>query len=156
MDEQGRLGVERRAERRTAEQSGLSDQSRAEWVESDLERVKVERRRRFGVPWLGLELLRRVELDRFLESVLPAGREQVPWPLMATVLVLGRLCDPSGDLQLAERFYENSALSDLLSVPAEKVNEDRLYRALDALIPHIAMCINNATLSAKKKAVPTA
>ncbi len=138
MDEQGRLGVKRCAERRTAEQSGLFDQSRAEWVEIDLKRVKVERSRRFGGPWLGLELLRRVELDRFLESVLPAGREQVPWPLMATVLVLGRLCDPSSELQLAERFYENSALSDLLSVPAEKVNEDRLYRALDALIPHKA------------------
>ncbi len=78
MDEQGRLGVKRCAERRTAEQSGLFDQARAEWVEVDLKRVNVERSRRFGGPWLGLELLRRLELDRFLESVLPAGREQVP------------------------------------------------------------------------------
>jgi hypothetical protein len=37
---------------------------------------------------------------------------------------------------LAEQFYESSALADLLSVPAEKVNEDRFYRALDALLPH--------------------
>src|SRR5207245_957989 len=29
-----------------------------------------------------------------------------------------------------------SALSDLLGVPASKVNEDRLYRALDQLLPH--------------------
>ena len=57
-------------------------------------------------------------------------------PATATVLVLGRLCDPSSELHLAERFYESSALTDLLSVPAEKVNEDRLYRALDALLPH--------------------
>jgi hypothetical protein len=41
-------------------------------------------------------------------------------------------------LGVAERFYESSALGDLLGVPAEKVNEDRLYRALDALLPHKA------------------
>ena len=41
---------------------------------------------------------------------------------MATVLVLGRLCDASSELHLAEQFYESSALADLLSVPAEKVN----------------------------------
>jgi len=52
------------------------------------------------------------------------------------VLVLGRLCDPSSELRLAEQFYEHSALPDLLGVPAEKVNEDRLYRTLDALLPH--------------------
>jgi len=41
--------------------------------------------------------------------------------------MLGRLCDPSSELGVAERFYESSALADLLGVPAEKVNEDRLY-----------------------------
>ncbi len=55
---------------------------------------------------------------------------------MALVLVLGRLCEPSSELHLAEHGYESSALAELLSVPAEKVNEDRLYRALDALLPH--------------------
>src|SRR5216683_7377563 len=38
--------------------------------------------------------------------------------------------------QIAERFYEASAFSDLLGVPAHKVNEDRLYRCLDQLLPH--------------------
>ena len=108
----------------------------AEWVEVDLKRVRVERSRKFGGPWLGLELMRWLELDHFLEETLPEGREEIPWPLMATVLVLGRLCDASSELHLAERFYESSALADLLSVPADKVNEDRLYRALDALLPH--------------------
>jgi transposase len=69
---------------------------------------------------------------------MPAGREEIPWPLMAMVLVLGRLCEPASELQLAERFYESSALADLLGVPEEKVNDDRLYRALDALLPHKA------------------
>jgi transposase len=39
-------------------------------------------------------------------------------------------------LHLAEHFYEASALAELLGVPAGKVNEDRLYRALDQLLPH--------------------
>ena len=52
------------------------------------------------------------ELDRFLAESLPAGREQIPWPLMATVLVLGRLCDASRELHLAEHFYESSALAE--------------------------------------------
>jgi transposase len=138
MDEQGRLGVKRCAERTAAQQRGLFFDPQPEWVEVDVEGVRVERSRKFGGPWLGLELLRRLELDRFLEATLPEGREAIPWPLMATVLVLGRLCDASSELHLAERFYESSALAELLSVPTEKVNEDRLYRALDALLPHKA------------------
>jgi transposase len=98
----------------------------------------VERKREFGGPWLGLELLRRLHLDQFLAEHIPPGREEVPWPLMAAVLVLSRLCYPSSELGVAERFYASSALGDLLGVPAEKVNEDRLYRALDALLPHKA------------------
>jgi hypothetical protein len=40
---------------------------------------------------------------------------------MATMLVLGRLCDASSELHLAEQFSTSSALPDLLSVPAGKV-----------------------------------
>jgi len=44
------------------------------------------------------------------------------------ILILGRLCEPSSELHLAAHLYEASAMSDLLGVPEEKVNEDRLYR----------------------------
>jgi len=136
MDERGRVGVERCASECRGYQPGLFAATEPEWVEVDLKRVRVERSRRFGGVWLGQQLLRRLELDRFLEETLPGGREQIPWAVMAQVLVLGRLCDPSSELHLAERFYAASALPDLLGVPAEKVNDDRLYRALDALLPH--------------------
>jgi transposase len=46
------------------------------------------------------------------------------------------LLDPSSELHLAEHGYEASALAELLGVPAAKVNDDRLYRALDRLLPH--------------------
>jgi transposase len=136
MDERGRLGVKRCAEQRSGYQTDLFTRTEPEWVEVDVKRVRVERSRKFGGPWLGRELLRRLELDGFLEERLANGREEIPWSTMATILILGRLCEPSSELHLAEHVYEASALSDLLGVPDEKVNEDRLYRALDTLLPH--------------------
>lgn len=137
MDENGRLGIHQRAE----DPPGVRQQSpfehqEPEWIEVDLRRVAVERSRRFGGVWLGLELCRQLELTDFLQHTIPSGREDVAWAIMSLVLVLGRLCDPSSELHLAEQFYESSALSDLLGVPADKVNDDRLYRALDRLLPH--------------------
>lgn len=137
LDEQGRIGVQRSATGETEHrQRGLFEDSEPEWVEVDLKGVRVERSREFGGPWLGLELVRQLGLDEFLRKNLLSGREQVPWGIMSLVLVLARLCDPSSELHLAEHDYESSAMTDLLGVPSEKVNEDRLYRTLDQLLPH--------------------
>jgi len=134
LDEQGRLAVRQKDE--AGYQRNLFDDEEPEWIEVDLKRIAVERTRRFGGPWLGLELLRKLGLDAFITQAIPGGREDVPWAVMAMVLVLGRLCDPSSELHLAEQGYESSSMSELLGVPIEKVNDDRLYRALDRLLPH--------------------
>jgi transposase len=55
---------------------------------------------------------------------------------MAAILTIGRLCEPSSELHIAEDWYRTTALEDLLGVPAEQVNDDRLYRTLDQLLPH--------------------
>jgi transposase len=136
MDEQGRLGVKHCAEKRPGHQTNLFRSTEPEWVEVDVKRVRVERSRKFGGPWLGKELLRRLALDEFLGQTLPNGREEIPWSATAMILLLARLCEPSSELHLAEHVYQGSALSDLLGIPDEKVNEDRLYRALDTLLPH--------------------
>lgn len=107
----------------------------AEWVEVDVKRVRGERSRAFGGAWLALQVAERLELPAFLREQVCSGCEEVPWPLMALVLVLGRLCEPGSELSLAEQGYERTALSELLGVPAAKVNDDRLYRALDRLLP---------------------
>jgi transposase len=136
-DETGRLGVLEAAEPDTRHrQERLFEPRVREWVEVDAAGVRVERLRAFGGPWLGRELLRTAGLDTFFESVLTPGREEIPWAVMAQVLVLSRLCEPSSELRIAEHTYEQSALTDVLGVPADKVNEDRLYRALDRLLPH--------------------
>ncbi|MEN6503755.1 MAG: IS1634 family transposase [Planctomycetaceae bacterium] len=114
----------------------LFDESHPHWVTVDASRMAVVGCKELGGALLGLDLMHRLGLMEFFQRVMPAGREDVPWPAMAAVLVLCRLLDPSSELHIAEHTYERSALSDLLAVPAAKVNEDRLYRGLDALLPH--------------------
>jgi hypothetical protein len=106
------------------------------WARVDTSRTRVERLRKFGEVYLGLALWRRLKLDAFFDGAMEAGREEIPWSTMACILVLARFCAPSSELQIAEFWYGKTALDDLLGVPVEKVNEDRLYRALDVLLPH--------------------
>ena len=105
-------------------------------VAVQLDRIRLERSRRFGDVWLGWTLWRALGLERFCTEQLPMGRERVPWGTMAAVLVLARLCEPSSELHIAEDWYRGTALEDLLGVAAARVNDDRLYRALDCLLPH--------------------
>jgi len=139
MDEAGRLGVEQAADPPTpSSQRELFPQAKTEprYVEIDRTRVRVENCRQFGGPWLALEAIKRLGLDEFLQRTLPAGREHVRWSLTALILVIARFCEPSSELQIAEHFYRQSALSDLLGVPVDKVDDNRLYRGLDELLPH--------------------
>lgn len=55
---------------------------------------------------------------------------------MSLILVIARLCDCSSELHIAEHFYKDTVLCDLLGVVPDKINDDRLYRALDQLLPH--------------------
>jgi len=138
VEEAAREGVAQAARGVRTHQLRLEEAEAPEWVEVDVKRLRVERVREFGGSWLGLQVMERLGLGAFLREALPAGREEIAWATMAQVLILGRLCDPSSELALAERIYARTALGDLLGVPIEKVNEDRLYRALDALLPHKA------------------
>jgi len=106
------------------------------WARVDTSRARVERLRRFGEVYLGLALWRRLKLDAFFNETMASGREAIAWGTMACILALARFCAPSSELQIAEFWYGKTALDDLLGVAPEQVNEDRLYRALDALLPH--------------------
>jgi len=106
------------------------------WREVDLSGVRVERLRQFGRVYVGLALWRRLGLHTLLPKLLPAGREDIGWDVLACVLTLGRFCAQPSELSLAERWYDDTALEDLLGVPLAKINDARLYRGLDALLPH--------------------
>jgi transposase len=139
MDDAGRLGVQQAADPQPpARQHELFPQASTEprFVEVDRARMRVENCRQFGAPWLALELVKRLGLHEFLQRTLPPGQEHVPWSLTALILVIARLCEPSSELRIAEHFYRQSALCDLLGVPVDKVDDNRLYRGLDELLPH--------------------
>jgi len=106
------------------------------WATVNLRGVSVERLRHFGDVYLGLLLWNRLGFAEFCKQQMPSGREEIPWSIMAAVLVLARFCAPSSELQIAESWYDQTALDDLLGVRSDKISEDRLYRALDALLPH--------------------
>lgn len=101
-----------------------------------LKAVRVERSRRFGDVFLGLSLWHTLELDEAFDRLMPEGREDIRWSSLAALHVICRLCMPSSDLHIAESLYRQTALDDLLGVPEDKVNDDRLYRTLDRVLVH--------------------
>jgi len=106
------------------------------WREVNVRSVRVERVREFGQVYLALSLWRRLGLQSLLNELMPSGREEVPWERTACLLTLARFCAQPSELGIAERWYARTALEDLLGVSWEKINDDRLYRGLDALHEH--------------------
>src|SRR5947207_6791870 len=109
---------------------------RPQWAQVDLRGVRVERVRDFGQVYLALSLWRRLGLHILLRQLIEGGREEVPWELTACILTLARFCGQKSELEVAQRWYADSALEDLLGVPFGQVNDARLYRGLDVLHTH--------------------
>jgi transposase len=150
LDEEGRFGVQQAAKSEPNHDSrqacftftddephsGDAREVQPRWVTVNAAAVRVENCVQFGGPWLALELIKKIGLDDFLQQHLPRGRADLSWSRIALVLIICRLCKPSSELHIAEHFYRETALERLLGVPAAKVNEVRLYRALDRILPH--------------------
>src|SRR5437762_5162020 len=83
LDEVGRLGVQQAAETETGRQAASTSGNQKtlfgdetpgpepRWVEVNAAAVRVENCRQFGGPWLALELIRRLQLDAFLQRAIP-------------------------------------------------------------------------------------
>src|SRR3989442_219923 len=158
LDPEGRARAKALARAITGdrEQSDLFEPGVAEEaIPVRLKRIRLERGRRFGDVWLGWTLWRALHLDEVLERLLPEGREAVPWSTMAAVLILARLCEPSSELHIAEDWYRRTALEDLLALPPSLINDDRLYRALDRLLPHKAELERHLVARLGESSAPT-
>lgn len=101
-----------------------------------LNKVRLERTRQFGACFLGLELWKRLELDRFFERAVDDESADVPWSRVAALLAINRLCAPGSELAIEQRWYPSTALDDLLQIEEGKINDTRLYRCLDRILPH--------------------
>ena len=112
------------------------DEFEADAVTVKLKAVRVERPRRFGDVYVGLTLWHALQLDDAFERLMPEGNEDIRWSTLAAIQAICRLCMPSSDLHIAESLYRQTALDDLLGVPEDKINDDRLYRTLDRVLVH--------------------
>jgi transposase len=99
-------------------------------------KVRLERTRQFGSCFLGLNLWKRLELDRFFEQTVDHESADVPWSRVAALLAINRLCAPGSELAIEQRWYPSTALDDLLEIEEGKINDTRLYRCLDRMLPH--------------------
>ncbi len=101
-----------------------------------LHKVRLERTRQFGACLLGLELWKRLALDRFFVQAIDGEPADVPWSRVAALLAINRLCAPGSELAIEQRWYPSTALDDLLEIEEGKINDTRLYRCLDRMLPH--------------------
>jgi len=108
----------------------------AEVAQVLVQRVRLERTRQLGPALLGLALWRQLRLDEFFETRVDAVPADVPWSRVAAILAINRLCAPGSELAIEARWYPTTALDDLLHIPEGTINDSRLYRALDHLLPH--------------------
>ena len=75
------------------------------WATVNINKVSVERLRHFGDVYLGLLLWNKLGFADFCKEQIQEGKEEIPWSIMASILVLARLCAPSSELQIAESWY---------------------------------------------------
>ena len=68
-------------------------------------KVRLERTRSFGSCFLGLELWKRLELDRFFAEHIDCEAADVPWSRIAALLAIHRLCAPGSELAIEQRWY---------------------------------------------------
>src|ERR1700682_3867498 len=101
-----------------------------------LSQGRLGRTRQFGACYVGLELWKRLELDRFFEQAMDDAPGDVPWSRVAALLAINRLCAPGSELAIEQRWFPSTALDDLLGMEESKINDTRLYRCLDRILPH--------------------
>jgi transposase len=104
-------------------------------IEVDLKGVRVAGTRDFGDIFLALTLWRVLGFDEVLPQAIAPGRAEVPWERMACLLTIARFVEPDSELHVADTWYARTALSDLLGIPPDRVNDNRLYRTLDRILP---------------------
>ena len=105
-------------------------------VQVKLSEMKLERARAYGNCWLGCELWRQLQLDRFWSEKLPRGRETVAWPQVLELLAVNRLIDPGSEFRLHRQWFDQSAMDVLLGQDFAVAEKDRLYRCLDRVLEH--------------------
>lgn len=98
--------------------------------------IRLLRPRNFGDCWLGCQLWRELDLDRFWQAQLEDQRGGVPWEKVLQLLAVNRLCQPGSELSVHRQWFLSSAMDELLDCDFAVAEKDRLYRCLDRVVAH--------------------
>jgi transposase len=79
-------------------------------------------------------LFEELKLDDFFTQHLADRRGPEDWAKVVELLAVNRLCAPGSELQIHERWYDRTALGELLGCSPAIAGKDRLYRALDKIV----------------------
>jgi transposase len=124
--------------RRGAVQGDLFERPKpiSEWREINVRGIEVKRVREFGQVWVALAVWRRLGLDKLFAGLMPEGREDIRWDLIACVLTSAKFCEQDTENAIAGEWLPQTTLCDVLGLDEEKVNLTRMYRGLDEILAH--------------------
>jgi len=97
-------------------------------VKVDTDRVEIEEARSAGAAHVGHQIWERLGLDEILGQAGLSGQACT----LSEVMTLNRLIAPSSELAMAD-WVRRTAMGDILGADFSELNEDKLYRNLDAL-----------------------
>lgn len=103
--------------------------------------VELCRSRQWGACWL----YRQLGLDTFWSEKLPPSRKGTRRDLILQSLCCYRLIDPGSEWRFHRRWFDNSALGDLLGAGFELAEIHKLYKCLDGLLEHKQALFNHLT-----------
>ncbi|HUV13220.1 MAG TPA: hypothetical protein VMY18_06230 [Acidobacteriota bacterium] len=93
-----------------------------------------ENPRSFGDVYVALRFWQRLGLGKLFSELL-VGRVAEMKCLVAALMAANRLIDPASELGMLG-WWSKTALPVLLGLPVAKVDDNRLYRCLDAMLAH--------------------
>jgi transposase len=107
--------------------------------------LRLCRPRQWGACWLALRLWEELRLDRFWAGRLAPSRKGTRWDQVLFVLVAYRLLEPGSEWRLHRRWFERTALADLLGADFGLAEIHKLYRCHDRLLEHKSALFDHLT-----------
>ena len=89
----------------------------------------------FGDVYVALVLWKRLGLGELLGENMSTTAAKAPWAAVAALIAVNRLVEPMAEWPMV-RWWQRTALPQLLGIPPAAINDDRLYRCLDLALPH--------------------
>jgi hypothetical protein len=89
----------------------------------------------FGDVYAALVLWKGLGLAELLGARRNGSAAKVPWPAVAALIAVNRLVEPMPEWPMV-RWWQRTALPQLLGIAPTAINDDRLYRCLDLVLPH--------------------